>query len=110
MKPMMVLCVRRAVPAARFYSWLTRVQQDLNGAFRNISLCKDRIQGLLENKHLIADEDVMRARSFIHILRLFQAEVCCLMKNWGSLLGVIQVRQGSSPHCGRNANLVPRMQ
>ncbi|GJE98003.1 SPO22 domain-containing protein [Phanerochaete sordida] len=64
--------------------------QDLNGAFRNISLCKDRIQGLLENKHLIADEDVMRARSFIHILRLFQAEVCCLMKNWGSLLGVIQ--------------------
>ena len=65
--------------------------------FHNITSCKDRIQKLLDDKHLLTDDDSKRARSFIHILRVFQAEVCCLMKDWRSLSNVIQVRLGPSP-------------
>ena len=64
-----------------------------------IASCKARIQKLLDDKHLVADEDVMRATSFVHILRVFQAEVCCLMKDWGSMLDIIQVWIGTAPIC-----------
>jgi len=58
--------------------------------FRDISSCKDRIQELLDHNCLTADEAVLRAKSFVHLLRVFQAELCCLTKDWRSLLDVIQ--------------------
>ena len=74
----------------------------------DINSCKDRIQKLLDDKHFVTGEDVKRARSFIHILRVLQAEVCCLMKDWRSLLDVIHVRLGIPSGSGRKVNLVPR--
>jgi hypothetical protein len=64
--------------------------------FGQITDCKIRIQKLLDDKCFVAEEDIDRARSFIQILRVFQAEVCCLMRSWSILLDIIQVWIDSS--------------
>ncbi len=56
----------------------------------DIATCTKRIQKVLDGNKL-STEDVDRARSFIHLLRVFDTEVSCLMKDWKHLLESIQV-------------------
>ncbi|THG97385.1 hypothetical protein EW026_g4602 [Hermanssonia centrifuga] len=62
----------------------------------DIATCTKRIQKVLDGNKL-SIEDVDRARSFIHLLRVFDTEVSCLMKDWKHLLESIQQVVQSDP-------------
>jgi len=58
----------------------------------DIKSCKIRIQGVIDSNRFPSVEDADRARSLIHILRVFEAEVLCLRKEWKLVLLTIEVR------------------
>lgn len=40
---------------------------------------------------LLNDDDILRAKSFLHVLRVFETEVLCQLKQWKPLLNTIGV-------------------
>ena len=40
---------------------------------------------------LSAEADVERVRSFLHVLRVFEVEVLCLVRDWTRVSAVIEV-------------------
>ncbi|CAL1696816.1 unnamed protein product [Somion occarium] len=55
-----------------------------------IKSCKICIQRVIDNEKLTKSEDMQRAHSFIHILRVFETEVLCAKKEWKALLHTIE--------------------
>lgn len=57
----------------------------------DIRSCKQKILDILKNDKIKA-EDLSRAQSFIHVLRIFETEMLCHLKDWNSLKQTITVR------------------
>lgn len=57
----------------------------------DIKSCKQRILDILANNNMKA-EDMSRAQSFLHVLRIFETEMLCHLKDWNSLKQTITVR------------------
>lgn len=69
----------------------------LETIFKDLGSCKDRIQRLLDRKLLVTEDGARRAQTFIHVLRLFSAELCCLAKDWKRLLDIVKESVQSDP-------------
>jgi len=50
---------------------------------------KSRIKDILHKGLIRRDDDVLRVRSFLHVLRLFEVEILCHLKDWNHLLDVV---------------------
>ncbi|TFK48044.1 hypothetical protein OE88DRAFT_1810744 [Heliocybe sulcata] len=50
---------------------------------------KSRIQDLLDKGFIRRDDDVVRVRSFLHVLRVFEVEILCHLKDWSRLLDAV---------------------
>lgn len=46
----------------------------------------------MKTKHIRADDDVSRVLSFVHVLRTFEIEFLCLLKDWDTITQTIAVR------------------
>ncbi|KAI0935752.1 hypothetical protein AcV5_004080 [Taiwanofungus camphoratus] len=55
----------------------------------DITSCKQRIRATLDMNKLLNDDDILRAKSFLHVLRVFETEVLCQLKQWKPLLNTI---------------------
>ncbi|KAH8101409.1 hypothetical protein BXZ70DRAFT_1007244 [Cristinia sonorae] len=64
----------------------------------DIKDCKIRIQQVIDSNQFPSVEDADRARSFIHILRVFEAEVLSMRKEWKLLLLTIELRNQEATH------------
>ena len=60
----------------------------------DIKVCKERLHGYLDQEQISDGHDLRLAQSFIHILRVFEAEYLCELKEWKQILKTIGV-----PHC-----------
>ena len=61
---------------------------------------KERITKLLAENRSIGDMVTDRCRSFVHILRVFQVEIWCGLKDWKRIPPIVEVtpiRLDSSP-------------
>ncbi|CCL98934.1 uncharacterized protein FIBRA_00941 [Fibroporia radiculosa] len=56
----------------------------------DIVSCKKRIQNVINTSKVLVDDEILRAQSLLHVLRVFEAEVIHQMKDWSRLLLVIQ--------------------
>ncbi|KAH7925693.1 SPO22-domain-containing protein [Leucogyrophana mollusca] len=54
-----------------------------------IKLCKERILKAV-GQNRIAPEDLARAQSFLHVLRVFEVEISCRVQDWDSVLATIE--------------------
>ncbi|EPQ61285.1 hypothetical protein GLOTRDRAFT_31559, partial [Gloeophyllum trabeum ATCC 11539] len=61
----------------------------LRPTLKNIEEAKARIQGILGKNLIRRQEDIPRVRSFLHVLRVFQVEMLCHLKDWCTLLETV---------------------
>jgi hypothetical protein len=52
---------------------------------------KERITKLVTDNRSIGDVVADRCRSFLHILRVFQVEICCALKDWKRIPPIVEV-------------------
>ena len=52
---------------------------------------KERITKLVTDNRSIGDVVVDRCRSFVHILRVFQVEIWCALKDWKLIPAIVEV-------------------
>ena len=52
---------------------------------------KERITKLVTDNRTIGDVVADRCRSFVHILRVFQVEICCALKDWKRIPPIVEV-------------------
>lgn len=52
---------------------------------------KERITKLVTDNRSIGDVVVDRCRSFVHILRVFQVEIWCALKDWKRIPAIVEV-------------------
>ena len=73
----------------------TRKIDDLKDKRRKIvqevAETKERITKLVTDSHTIGDVVADRCRSFVHILRVFQVEICCALKDWKRIPPIVEV-------------------
>jgi hypothetical protein len=73
----------------------TRKFDDLKDKRRKVAQevveTKERILKLLADNRSIGDVVADRCRSFVHILRVFQVEIWCALKDWKRILPVVEV-------------------
>jgi len=74
----------------------------LSAIKEQIKETKTRIQRIISKNQLPGQEETERAQSFIHVLRVFEVEILCLMKEWKELLSSVEVRHTLS---GKRADL-----
>lgn len=58
----------------------------------DVSACIGRIQRISAENKMTLEQDVERARSFVHILRVFEVEILSLMRDWQRIAETIRVR------------------
>ena len=58
----------------------------------DIQSCKERILDITNKFEIRAEEDVSRVRSFVHVLRIFETEMICHLKDWDAMKHTIAVR------------------
>ncbi|KIM81848.1 hypothetical protein PILCRDRAFT_8503 [Piloderma croceum F 1598] len=51
----------------------------------DIQSCKERILDIMNKFEIRAEEDVSRVRSFVHVLRIFETEMICHLKDWDAM-------------------------
>ena len=61
----------------------------------DITVCKNRIQEILKQNKLSGKMNIERVQSFVHVLRIFEVEMLCLMNEWTQVSTVIQVSASS---------------
>ncbi|EMD41466.1 hypothetical protein CERSUDRAFT_128264 [Gelatoporia subvermispora B] len=64
--------------------------QALRELLEEISVCKKRIRKVGDSTTSLSDDDVLRTQSLLHVLRVFEAEMLCHLKDWNRLLSVIE--------------------
>ncbi|PCH37312.1 hypothetical protein WOLCODRAFT_146594, partial [Wolfiporia cocos MD-104 SS10] len=87
-----------AVVAGKVFAMRQRYSQHQHGQFEvqlrtlseDLTACKKRIRSIIDNAKLLDGDNVNRAWSFIHALRVFESETLCHLKMWKQLLDVIQ--------------------
>ena len=52
---------------------------------------KERITKLMADNRSVDGVVVDRCRSFVHILRVFQVEIYCALKDWKRILPIVEV-------------------
>lgn len=55
----------------------------------DIAASKKRIRSIIDNKKVDRDEST-RAEPFLHVLRVFETELLCRLREWGRLLSIIE--------------------
>jgi hypothetical protein len=58
----------------------------------DIQSCKKRILDITNKFEIRAEEDVKRVQSFVHVLRIFETEMICHLKDWDAMKHTIAVR------------------
>jgi hypothetical protein len=58
----------------------------------DIKSCKQRIMDIMNKNDIRAEQDVSRVQSFVHVLRIFETEMLCHLKDWDTLKQTIAVR------------------
>jgi hypothetical protein len=48
--------------------------------------------GIMNKNDIRAEQDVSRVQSFVHVLRIFETEMLCHLKDWDTLKQTIAVR------------------
>lgn len=70
----------------------------LNGSLENGQLqaiaadilsCKERILGISTKHEIRVDEDISRVRSYLHVLRVFETEMLCQLKDWKAVMQTV---------------------
>jgi hypothetical protein len=67
---------------------------------------KERITKLVTDNRTIGDMVADRCRSFVHILRVFQVEICCALKDWKRIPPIVEVTLLRQIHRSRNVSNV----
>ncbi|OBZ78676.1 hypothetical protein A0H81_00254 [Grifola frondosa] len=62
----------------------------LRTIYGDITSCKKRIQGVIDNEKLLDNKDLIQTASFVHVLRVFETEIACQLKDWTRALDVVQ--------------------
>ena len=60
---------------------------------------KERIAKLVTDNRSISDVVADRCRSFVHVLRVFQVEIWCALKDWKRVPPVVEVTLIRQIHC-----------
>jgi len=80
---------------ARAFFIHTRKNDNLKDKRRKIAHqvveTKERITKLLADNRSIGDVVADRCRSFVHILRVFQVEIWCALKDWKRIPPIVEV-------------------
>jgi hypothetical protein len=58
----------------------------------DIKSSKDRLNGILALKKILAPDDVIWVQNFIHTMHIFEAEVLSYLQDWDQLLKTVAVR------------------
>ncbi|OCH94172.1 hypothetical protein OBBRIDRAFT_810677 [Obba rivulosa] len=67
-----------------------RAGQALRELLEEITACKKRIRKVTNSSNLLNDDDILRTQSLLHVLRVFETETLCQLKDWSRLLNVIE--------------------
>lgn len=59
--------------------------------WEDIESDKKRIRAIVDEGNVLGDEEISRAESFLHVLRVFEAEILCQLKEWEAVLRVVEV-------------------
>ncbi|KAJ7585355.1 meiosis protein SPO22/ZIP4 like-domain-containing protein [Mycena floridula] len=62
-----------------------------------LTLCKKRIQEILDQRKISQDSDILRVKYFLYTLRVFEAEILAHLKDWERLLLVVTEAMESGP-------------
>jgi hypothetical protein len=60
----------------------------------DILSCKQRILDIKNKNDIWADDDISHVQSFVHVLRIFETEILCHLKDWNAINQIIVVRYG----------------
>ncbi|KIK65861.1 hypothetical protein GYMLUDRAFT_950153 [Collybiopsis luxurians FD-317 M1] len=69
----------------------------LRGISEEIRSCKTRIMQIIESNKISGDNDLDRFQYFLHILRVFEAEIMARVKDWDRLSGLVNEAVTSGP-------------
>jgi hypothetical protein len=61
----------------------------------DIQSCKQGILDITNKNEIRTKEDVSRVQSFVHVLRVFETEMLCHLKDWNAMKQTVAV---SPPH------------
>ncbi|EIN13175.1 hypothetical protein PUNSTDRAFT_139817 [Punctularia strigosozonata HHB-11173 SS5] len=73
----------------------------LRETFSDVTACKTRVEVILKSGKLSTDEYTGRARSFVHLLRVFQVEMSSRLQAWDDVLNTIQELTQADQDVGR---------
>jgi len=79
-----VVAIRRAARHA-----LDTETEKLRGVLADINGCKERICDIVNSHKIPEGMDLLRVRSYVHTLRVFEAEHLCQLKEWTQMMRCI---------------------
>lgn len=56
-------------------------------------MCKQKILSIMEKNKITDVDDVLRVQYFLHVLRVFEAEMLAQLKEWDQLSQIVTVRE-----------------
>jgi len=59
--------------------------EELRKLSGDITSCKTRIQTIIDTTKTLSEDEVIRARACLHVLRVFKTEMLCQLKQWGDI-------------------------
>ncbi|KZT68843.1 hypothetical protein DAEQUDRAFT_711357 [Daedalea quercina L-15889] len=64
-------------------------EDELKSILEHIGSCRKRICAVAESAKLVDAEDIVRSQSYVHVLRVFEVEMLCHLRDWEQLLAVV---------------------
>ncbi|KAH9920328.1 meiosis protein SPO22/ZIP4 like-domain-containing protein [Fomitopsis serialis] len=74
-----------------------RKEESLRSLLLDITSCRERIRAVTDSAKLLDAEDISRSQSYVHVLRVFEVEMLCHLRDWEQLLQVINETIQSKP-------------
>jgi hypothetical protein len=56
-----------------------------------IQACKQKILSIMAKNKITDGDDIVRVQYFLHVLRVFEAEMLAQLKEWDQLLQIVTV-------------------
>lgn len=58
-----------------------------------VKACKQKILAIMEKNKITDPDDTVRVEYFMHVLRIFEAEMLAQLKEWEQLSQIVTVRE-----------------
>jgi hypothetical protein len=58
-----------------------------------VKMCKTRIFAIVDKNKITDADDILRIQYFLHVLRVFEAEMLAQLQDWDQLSQIVTVRE-----------------